>query len=95
MMNPLFPGNYRQPAPCRGARWLLIIIVSAGVLVMLAATADLLWRASRQDEAAAAWMKPLALSAPALQLAGDPLRHPELQHPGVDLRFAPNMAAVP
>lgn len=95
MMNRLFLEKYRQPAPCREARRLLIIIVSAVVLVMLAATADLLLRAYRQDEAAAAWMKPLALSAPALQPAGDPLRHPELQHPGVDLRYAPNMAAVP
>jgi len=74
---------------------MLIIIVCVSVLVMLAATADLLLRASRQDEAAAAWMKPLALSAPALQPAGQPLRHPELQHPGVDLRFAPYLAAVP
>jgi hypothetical protein len=62
---------------------------------MLVTATGLLLRASRQDEAAGAWMKALILSAPALQPAGDPLRHPEIQHPGVALRFAPGLAAVP
>jgi hypothetical protein len=83
------------PAPCRGARRLLVIVISTSVLLVLATTADRLLRVPRQDQPARAWMNRLTLSAPALWTAGAPLRHPETGHPGVDPRFCPGLATLP
>lgn len=85
--------NYRYPAPCRGARRLLMIATTASILLVLATAADLLWRVARQNDGAGAWMKTMNLSSPALWTAGSPLRHPETVHPGVDLRFSAGLVA--
>ena len=45
MQTPPEEKNHRQPAPCRGARRLLIVAISASVLLVLATAADLLLRA--------------------------------------------------
>ena len=87
--------NHRQPAPCQGARRLLTIAILVSVLVVLVAAADGLLRAPHQDEAARVWMNALALSAPALWVAGSPMRHPETVHPGVDLRYSPGVGTAP
>ena len=95
MGHPPAEKSHWYPAPCRGARRLLLLAVGATLLIGLTAAADLLLRATRQDEAAGAWMKALTLSAPALWSAGNPLRHPETVHPGVDVRFSPGLTASP
>lgn len=84
-----------QPAPCSGARRILIFAVSASLLLAAVTAADLLLRAGDPDAPARAWMRGLHLSAPALWPAGDPLRHPTTVHPGVDLRFCAGLEAAP
>ena len=95
MHTPPEEKNHRQPAPCRGARRLLTIAVSSSVLMVLVIAADLLLRVPHQDEPAWVWMNALTLSAPALYSAGSPMRHPELLHPGIDLRFSPGLETAP
>ena len=75
------------PAPCRGARRLLAITITVSGLILLTTAADLLWEGYHRHETDIKWMKPFALSAPALWPAGSRLRHPEMVHPAVDLRF--------
>jgi len=87
--------QYRYPAPCRGARQLLLIAVSASLLLALATAADVMLRAAHQDDSAGAWMNAMSLSAPALWTAGSPMRHPETLHPGVDLRFGAGLVTAP
>ena len=87
--------NHQQPAPCRGARRLLMVAATATMLLVLATAADLLLRAAHQDDSAGAWMKAMTLSAPALWTAGSPERHPETVHPGVDLRFSAGLVTAP
>lgn len=84
-----------DPAPCRGARRLLAVVMGASLLMALGVTADLLLRAPHQGEDAKVWMRALALSTPALWPAGSPGRHPETIHPAVDLRFAAGLENVP
>ena len=96
MPTPPEEKNHRQPAPCIGARRLLMVAVSASMLLVLAIAADRLLRAAHQDDGgASAWMKVMTLSAPALWTAGSPMRHPETLHPGVDLRFSAGLVAAP
>lgn len=95
MEHPPAEDSHWHPAPCRGARRLLIIAMGATLLTGLTMAAALLLRAPRQDEAAGMWMKALTLSAPALWTAGSPMRHPETVHPGVDVRFSPGLVASP
>ena len=95
MLPPLAERNNRYPAPCRGARRLLIIAISASLLLVLTIIADQSLRADHQHDGASAWMKTMDLSTPALWAAGSPMRHPETLHPGVDLRFAAGLAATP
>ena len=96
MHTPPEEKNHRQPAPCRGARRLLMVAVSASMLLVLATAADLLLRVTHQDDGgASAWMKAMTLSAPALWTAGSPMRHPETVHPGVDLRFSAGLVTAP
>ena len=96
MHTPPDEKNHRQPAPCRGARRLLMVAVSASMLLVLTTAADLLLRNARQDDGGAgAWMKAMTLSAPALWTAGSPMRHPETVHPGVDLRFSAGLVTAP
>jgi hypothetical protein len=92
---PLAEKNHPYPAPCLGARRLLIIAISTGVLLVLATAADLSLRGSRQNDSAGLWMKAMNLSAPALWTAGSPTRHPETVHPGVDLRFSAGLVTAP
>lgn len=87
--------NHRQPAPCRGARRLLMVVVSTSVLLMLATAADQMLGVPRTEGSVGAWMKAMTLSAPALWTAGSPMRHPETVHPGVDLRFSAGLVAAP
>lgn len=84
-----------RPAPCAGARRILIIAASASLLLAAATATGLLLRAGDPDAPAGAWMRGLSLSAPALWPAGDPLRHPATVHPGVDLRFCAGLEAAP
>ncbi len=95
MHRPLAENNHRYPAPCRGARRLLIIVISASLLLVLAIIADWSLRVGHQHDGASAWVKAMHLSAPALWTAGSPMRHPETLHPGVDLRFATGLVAAP
>ena len=95
MHTPPEEKNHRQPAPCRSARRLLMVAVSASMLLVLATAADLLLRNAHQDDSAGAWMKAMTLSAPALWTAGSPMRHPETVHPGVDLRFSAGLVTAP
>lgn len=95
MHTPPEEKNHRQPAPCQGARRLLMVAIIASALVVLATAADLWLRVPHQDDAARAWMKELTLFAPALWAAGGPMRHPEAVHPGVDLRFSPGLETAP
>jgi hypothetical protein len=87
--------KYRGPAPCRTARRLLVIAVSASVLLFLGTAADRLLRVDHQNDNAIIWMRTMNLSAPALWPAGSPMRHPETLHPGVDLRFSAGLVAIP
>ena len=87
--------NHRQPAPCSGARHLLMVAAGASMLLVLATAADLSLRADHREDGASAWMKAMTLSAPALWIAGSPMRHPETVHPGVDLRFSAGLVAAP
>jgi hypothetical protein len=86
---------YRYPAPCRGARRLLIIAIGASLLLMVTIVADQSLRVGHAHDSARAWMKAMRLSAPALWTAGSPMRHPETLHPGVDLRFGAGLVAAP
>jgi hypothetical protein len=87
--------DHHTPAPLRGARCLLTIALVACAAIVLALVVDLRLRAPDRDNAARAWMQALNLSAPALWPAGTVLRHPEMMHAGVDLRFAPGLADEP
>lgn len=95
MPAPYVVNDYRCPAPCRGARRLLIMAISVSVLLVGITAADLFLRVDHQNDGARAWMKTMTLSAPALWPAGSPMRHPETVHPGVDLRFSPGLMAAP
>ena len=95
MHHALAEKNYRYPAPCRGARRLLIIAATASMLLGFATAADLLRRPVHQNNSASAWMRTMNLSAPALWTAGSPMRHPETVHPGVDLRFSAGLVTAP
>jgi hypothetical protein len=95
MQTPPEEKNHQQPAPCRAARRLLIITISASMLLVLVTATDLLLRVAHQDDSAGAWMKAMTLSAPALWTAGSPERHPETVHPGVDLRFSAGLETAP
>jgi hypothetical protein len=92
---PLAENSQGNPAPCRVARRLLIIAVTASMLMVLAITADMLLRVPNQDASAKAWINALALFEPALWPAGSPMRHSETLHPGVDLRFSPGLEILP
>jgi hypothetical protein len=92
---PLAEKKNRNPAPCRGARRLLIVAVSFSALLVLVTAADVMLRAAHQNDRASAWMKAMTLSAPALWTAGSPMRHPETLHPGVDLRFGAGLVTTP
>lgn len=94
MKHPLDERIQRLPAPCLGAKRLLIIAICISLLVSLATAADLVLRVHHQDDATGACMKAFALSTPALWPAGDPLRHPETVHPGVDLRFSAGLESA-
>lgn len=83
------------PAPCRGARHLLVVALLASMLAVLLVAGDLLLRAPPRDDTAAAWMNALKLTTPALWPAGSPTRHPETLHPAVDLRFSPGLETTP
>jgi len=85
----------RCPAPCRGARRLLIIAISTSMLLVLAIAADLSLRVDHQDDSASAWMRAMALSTPALWTAGSPMRHPEMLHPAVEVRFSAGLVTAP
>jgi len=95
MHAPLADKQYRYPAPCRGARRLLIIAIGASLLLVLTIVADHSLRVGHPHDSARAWMKTMHLSAPALWTAGSPMRHPETLHPGVDLRFGAGLVAAP
>jgi hypothetical protein len=95
MHTPPEEKNHRQPAPCHGARRLLMVAATASMLLVVATAADLLLRVVHEDNSAGAWMKAMTLSAPALWIAGSPMRHPETVHPGVDLRFSAGLVAAP
>jgi hypothetical protein len=95
MSTPFSEHIHPYPAPCREARRLLILVICVSLLFILAIAADISLRTAHQDEAARAWVTALTLSAPALRPAGDPRRHPETRHPGVDVRFAPGLAGPP
>ena len=95
MHTPPEEKNHRQPAPCHGARRLLMVAATASMLLVVATAADLLLRVAQEDDNASAWMKAMTLSAPALWTAGNPMRHPETVHPGVDLRFSAGLVAAP
>ena len=88
MKHTLAVRDLETPAPCRGAKRLLTIAIITCLLAVLGTAADLALRARTQDDASAAWMKAMNLTAPALWPAGTPMRHPETAHPGVDLRFS-------
>jgi hypothetical protein len=83
------------PAPCQGARYLLGIAITLTVLIGLAISADRLRRMPSHQETTTAWVAALPLSGPAWWPAGSPMRHPEMVHPGVDLRFSPGLVIVP
>ena len=95
MHTPPEETNHRSPAPCRGARRLLMVAVGTSMLLVLATAGDQLLRVAHEDDNASAWMKAMTLSAPALWTAGSPMRHPETVHPGVDLRFSAGLVAAP
>ncbi|MGD8701738.1 MAG: hypothetical protein PVH26_04825 [Desulfosarcina sp.] len=95
MQPPRDEKNHLWPAPCRRPRRLLGIVCVASMLILLATMADLIWRTSQRNQAADRWMQALDLSAPAVWTAGSPMRHPELLHPGVDLRFAHGLIITP
>lgn len=87
--------NRTDPAACRGARRLLVVILGASLLMVMGLTADLLLRSVYQADEAKIWMRALSLSTPALWPAGSPGRHPETIHPAVDLHFAAGLESVP
>lgn len=89
------PSPLRWPAPCRGARRLLIFALAVVVLVLVPMAVDLTRRRHEPNHPAGVWIRALALSAPALGTAGSPLRHPEMVHPGVDPRFTVGMEVAP
>ena len=87
--------NRTDPAACRGARRLLVVVLGASLLVAMGLTADLRLRAAHRADEAKIWMRALSLSTPALWPAGSPGRHPETIHPAVDLHFAAGLESVP
>jgi hypothetical protein len=95
MLSSFVEKKCRYPAPCRGARRMLLIAISASLLLVLAIVADRALRVDHQRDSAGAWMKAMSLTAPALWTAGSPMRHPETLHPGVDLRFGAGLVTAP
>lgn len=95
MPHPVLKADRCDAAPLHGARRLLTIALVVSTAMVLAIAADLWLRAPDRNKAAHAWMQALTLSAPALWPAGSALRHPEMAHPAVDLRFTPGLAAEP
>jgi len=95
MTDPIDRQRHPWPAPCRGARRLLATAVIVSGLCALVAAAGILHGISDQPETAATWMRALTLSAPAMWTAGSPMRHPEMSHPGVDLRFSIHRELAP
>lgn len=95
MPHLVFKADCHSPDLLRGARRLVTVVLVVGMAMVLAVAADMRLRAPYRNQAARAWMQALALSAPALWPAGSGRRHPEMTHPGVDLRFAPGLAAEP
>lgn len=95
MRPPLIENNNRCPAPCQGARRLLIIAISVSLLLVLTITVDQSLRVDQSHDGASVWMKAMHLSTPALWTAGSPMRHPEMLHPGVDLRFSAGLVNTP
>lgn len=87
--------NLQHPAPCRGARRLVLIAVGATLLAFSCVTADLLLGARHANKMTLLWTQRLTLSSPALWSAGDPRRHPEMMHPGVDIRFCAGLEGTP
>jgi hypothetical protein len=87
--------NRTDPAACRGARRLLVVVLGTSLLMAMGLTADLLLRSVYQADEAKIWMRALSLSTPALWPAGSPGRHPETIHPAVDLHFAAGLESVP
>ncbi|HSO19364.1 MAG TPA: hypothetical protein VLT88_07905 [Desulfosarcina sp.] len=84
---PCAPPHPLWPAPCRGARRLLAAVVVVTGLALLAAAGHAVFSVPDRHLAGGVWMNALTLSAPAMWTAGSPMRHPEMVHPGVDLRF--------
>ncbi len=95
MHTPPEEKNHRQPAPCLGARRLLMVAASTSMLLVFATAADQVLQVTHEGGSAGAWMKAMNLSAPALWAAGSPMRHPETVHPGVDLRLCTGLADTP
>lgn len=95
MASPTDEARCQHPAPCRGARRLLVVIMVVSLLATLATVVGLWLQGPRHDNTADAWMNALTLSAPALWTAGSPMRHPETVHPAVDLRFCAGLEATP
>ncbi len=101
MNDPLASGHAapktsgHQPAPCRLAGRLAAFLIAGSLLIVVAITADLLLRTPGQDAPAGQWMRRLNLSAPALWPAGSTMRHPEITHPGIDLRYGPGLGGAP
>jgi hypothetical protein len=91
---PARPSHW-QPAPCSGARYLLITLCGATLLALSAVAADQLLPVRDANEVARSWIQRLTLSAPALLSAGDPVRHHEMAHPGVDTRFCAGLEHTP
>ncbi|MBR9981093.1 MAG: hypothetical protein KFF50_08710 [Desulfatitalea sp.] len=90
------PDCRRDPAPCRGARWILIVVITVSFLAPLTVTAvRLMPRSACLEKAVIPWVKGLALSGAALWTAGTPDRHPETVHPAVDLRGCAGLEATP
>ena len=54
MHTPPEEKNHRQPAPCHGARRLLMVAATASMLLVVATAADLLLRVVHEDNSAGA-----------------------------------------
>ena len=87
--------RHTWPAPCTGARRLLAVAIILTGLAVLTVAVGLAHGPAGRYQPAAAWMRMLSLSAPALWTPGSPMRHPEMVHPGVDLRFTVSTEIVP
>ena len=74
------------PAPCRGARGMLVLTLLIVLLTILFVIGDRLTTGPHPEDRAGGWISHFHLSGPALWPAGTPARHPETGHPGVDPR---------